>query len=232
MSTSTSLSANDFTAEANDPLVLPPDQRTALLAGAPWQRFAVLGDSIAAGIGDPSPGYAPTGWAQRVAADLTVANPALAYRNTGRIGATSGQVIEQQLNEILEFAPDLVHVSCGGNDLFTAGGDVDQVHENLSTILTALSATGAQLSIFTMCDVWDSERMAPMRPMRERMAALNEVLRSVATEFDAVLTELWDHPLRLRPEVMSADLIHFATNGQAVLASAVVGSLAARIDRT
>ncbi|MFD4460209.1 SGNH/GDSL hydrolase family protein [Nocardia sp. NPDC058480] len=231
MSSSTPLSVK-FTLEADDPLVLAPEQTAALLAGAPWQRFAVLGDSIAAGTGDRSPGYAPTGWADRVAADLAAVNPTLTYRNTGRIGATSGQVIDRQLSDILDFAPDLVHVSCGGNDLFTAGGDVDQLHENLSTILTALAATGAQLSIFTMADVWEVERMAPMRGMRPRMIALNEVLRSLATDFEAVLTELWNHPLRSRPELMSADLIHFTTSGHAVVASEVVRSLAPLIDRS
>ncbi|TCJ93630.1 SGNH/GDSL hydrolase family protein [Nocardia alba] len=230
MSSSTPLSVQ-FTAEADDPLVLAPERATALLAGAPWRRFAVLGDSIAAGTGDPSPGYAPTGWADRVAAHLTSVNPALAYRNTGRIGATSEQVIDRQLADILEFAPDLVHLSCGGNDLFTAGVDIDRLHENLTTILTALAATDAQLSIFTVADVWSVERMAPMRPMRPQMIALNEVVRAVAAEFDAVLTEFWDHPLRNRPELMSADLIHFTTSGHAVVASEMVTSLAALIDR-
>ncbi len=231
MSSSTPLSVQ-FAAETADPLVLAPEHTAVLLTGAPWQRFAVLGDSIAAGTGDASPGYAPLGWADRVAADLTSANPTLTYLNTGRIGATSGQVIDRQLPKILEFAPDLVHLSCGGNDLFTAGGDVDQLRENLSTILTALAATGAQLSIFTMADVWAVERMAPMRAMRPRMIALNQVLRAVAAEFGAVLTELWNHPLQSRPELMSADLIHFSTSGHAVLASEVVKSLASRIDRS
>ncbi|MGY0497305.1 SGNH/GDSL hydrolase family protein [Nocardia sp. FBN12] len=230
MSSSTPLSVQ-FLAEAEDPLVLAPEQVTALLAGAPWQRFAVLGDSIAAGTGDPSPGYAPTGWSDRVAAGLASANPTLAYRNTGRIGATSGQVIDLQLSEIIEFAPDLVHLSCGGNDLFTAGGDVDRLRENLSTILTALADTGARLSIFTMADVWSVERMAPMRAMRPQMIVLNEMLRAAATEFDVVLTEFWNHPLQSRPELMSADLIHFTTSGQAVVASEVVRSLAGLIDR-
>ncbi|MEV6225174.1 SGNH/GDSL hydrolase family protein [Nocardia fluminea] len=231
MSSSTPLSLR-FPAEADDPLVLAPERTAALLAGAPWQRFAVLGDSIAAGTGDPSPGYAPTGWADRVAAALITVNPALAYRNTGRIGATSDQVLDRQLTETVEFAPDLVHLSCGGNDLFTAGGDVDRLHRNLSTILTALAATGAQLSMFTVADVWSGERMAPMRAMRPQMIALNEVVRAVATEFGAVLTEFWNHPLRSRPELMSADLIHFTTSGHAVVASEVVRSLATLIDRS
>ncbi|MEV6660235.1 SGNH/GDSL hydrolase family protein [Nocardia fluminea] len=231
MSSSTPLSLR-FPAEADDPLVLAPERTAALLAGAPWQRFAVLGDSIAAGTGDPSPGYAPTGWADRVAAALTAVNPALAYRNTGRIGATSDQVLGRQLTETVEFAPDLVHLSCGGNDLFTAGGDVDRLHRNLSTILTALAATGAQLSMFTVADVWSVERMTPMRAMRPQMIALNEVVRAVADEFGAVLTEFWHHPLRSRPELMSADLIHFTTSGHAVVASEVVRSLATLIDRS
>ncbi|MFD8099569.1 SGNH/GDSL hydrolase family protein [Nocardia fluminea] len=231
MSSSTPLSLR-FPAEADDPLVLAPERTAALLTGAPWQRFAVLGDSIAAGTGDPSPGYAPTGWADRVAAALTAVNPALTYRNTGRIGATSDQVIDRQLTETVEFAPDLVHLSCGGNDLFTAGGDIDRLHRNLSAILTALAATGAQLSMFTVADVWSVERMAPMRAMRPQMIALNEVVRAVAAEFGAVLTEFWNHPLRSRPELMSADLIHFTTSGHAVVASEVVRSLASLIDRT
>ncbi|GGN91547.1 SGNH/GDSL hydrolase family protein [Nocardia rhizosphaerihabitans] len=230
MSSTTPLS-EPFT-EADDPLLLAADQAVALLRDAPWRRFAVLGDSIAAGTGDPSPGYASTGWADRVAATLSAANPALAYRNTGRVGATSTQVREHQLPGILEFAPDLVHVSCGGNDLFEAGGDPGLLRENLSAMFTALTEAGALVSVFTVADVWGVERMAPMRAMRPRMAAMNEVIRSVATEYDAVLTEFWDHPVRTRATLMSADLIHFTTSGHAVVASEVIRALARRLDRS
>ncbi|MFD6464128.1 SGNH/GDSL hydrolase family protein, partial [Streptomyces roseolus] len=84
---------NDIRTEANDPLLLAPEDSVRRLTGAPWRRFAVLGDSIARGAGDPTPGYAPTWWADRVAATLSAANPGLAYLNTGKIGATSGQVL-------------------------------------------------------------------------------------------------------------------------------------------
>lgn len=42
-----------------------------------------------------------------------------------------------------------------------------------------------------------------------------------------VLVDMWDHPLNARPDLLSADRIHFSTSGQAVLASEVVKSLAA-----
>ncbi|WP_062991308.1 SGNH/GDSL hydrolase family protein [Nocardia anaemiae] len=220
---------NDIRTEANDPMLLSSTAAAELLADAPWQRYAVLGDSIAQGVGDPSPGYHTAGWADRVAAVLTAANPALAYLNTGRIGATSAHVRADQLPRVLEFAPDLVHISCGGNDLFTPGGNLDELRANLDAIFGALARSGAQVSTFTLADVWEVERMAAMRPMRERMAALNDITRELAAHYDAVLVELWDHPLRLRPDLMSADLIHFTMSGHAVVATEMVRALHGRL---
>ncbi|MGK8525258.1 SGNH/GDSL hydrolase family protein [Nocardia asteroides] len=220
---------NDMRTEANDPLLLPLPEQRRLLADAPWQRYAVLGDSIAQGVGDPSPGYEAVGWADRVAAVLADARPGLAYLNTGRIGATSAQVLAEQLPEILDFRPDLVHLTCGGNDLFLPGGDLTELRANLDTLFATLARTGAQVVTFTLADVWEVERMAPMRPMRDRMAALNDLVRELAARYDALLLELWDHPLRLRPDLMSADLIHFSMSGHAVLASDMVRMLAGHV---
>ncbi|MEU6189717.1 SGNH/GDSL hydrolase family protein [Nocardia sp. NPDC047038] len=223
------MSDNDIRTEENDPLLLPPAEQRRLLADAPWQRYAVLGDSIAQGVGDPSPGYEFAGWADRVAAVLTSVRPDLAYLNTGRIGATSAQVIAEQLPSVLEFRPDLVHLSCGGNDLFLPGGDLAELRSNLDTLFGTLARTGARIVTFTLADVWEIERMAPMRPMRDRMAALNDLVRELAARYDALLLELWDHPLRLRPDLMSADLIHFSMSGHAVLASDMVRTLAGHV---
>ncbi len=48
--------------EANDPILLPAAAARELLRGLPWQRFAVVGDSVAAGTGDPWPGYEDIPW--------------------------------------------------------------------------------------------------------------------------------------------------------------------------
>lgn len=44
------------------PHLLSPTEQRRLLAGAPWKRLVVMGDSIAAGVGDPTPGYPDRPW--------------------------------------------------------------------------------------------------------------------------------------------------------------------------
>ncbi len=210
--------------EATDPLLLTDEAARALLADAPWRRFAAVGDSLALGVGDPSPGYRALGWSDRLAELLTAVHPDTVYRNTGRIGATVEQIIAEQLDAVREFAPDLVHVSAGGNDLFLPGGPKD-LARHLDTLFGAVAETGAQIVAFTIANVWDSERMAPMRGLREPMDALNRTVRATAARHGALLVEFWDHPVRLRPDAMSADLIHFATSAQAVVTTEVVRAL-------
>ncbi|WP_250906055.1 hypothetical protein [Nonomuraea sp. NEAU-A123] len=41
--------------EESDPFCLSPARAAELLADAPWRRFSVIGDSLSAGTGDPSP---------------------------------------------------------------------------------------------------------------------------------------------------------------------------------
>ncbi|WP_405180179.1 SGNH/GDSL hydrolase family protein [Nocardia sp. NBC_01377] len=163
-----------FRTEADDPMLVPADAARELLDGAPWRRFAVIGDSVALGVGDPSPGYLTSGWSDRVAAVLRSVNPELAYLNTGRVGATIGEVIAEQLGPALDFRPDLIHVTCGGNDLFARGGP-EEIRKDLDALFAALSRSGAQIFTFILADVWETERMAPMRPLRDRMAELNDI---------------------------------------------------------
>src|SRR5439155_15710336 len=89
--------------ETMDPYCLREGEAATLLAGHPWRRFAVLGDSIAEGVGDPLDGYADLGWADRVAEALRAQRTDLAYRNHGQHALHHAQVRHSLLTLVFDF---------------------------------------------------------------------------------------------------------------------------------
>ncbi|WP_332909572.1 SGNH/GDSL hydrolase family protein [Nocardia yamanashiensis] len=210
--------------EADDPMLLDDLTAAALLQYVPWRRFAVIGDSTAAGTGDSWPGYRDIPWADRVAHALATAHPGSAYLNTGQVGALIAEVRAGQLDALRDFAPDLVHISCGGNDLFRRDADLAQVERELDELCTLAASTGARLSMFTLADALRGKFIA-FRPLFEGFA---ELVRRVAARHDAILTEFWAHPGAQRPDWLSADQIHLTMAGHAVVATEIIKSLAYR----
>ena len=215
----------DVSTETTDPFCLSPEQSAELLRPGPWQRLAVMGDSFAAGVGSSCPGYAEQSWPERVESALRATRPDLAYLNTGTAGARTRQVLDEQLQQVLAFDPDLVNVAAGGNDLLTAEPDLDGVEADLDTIYRALTRRQAQIFAFTVVNVFDNPAMAVLR---ERVMALNDRIRTVAARYDATLVEMWDHPVRTAPDLIGIDGVHFSMHGHAVLAAEIVKSLSGR----
>lgn len=209
--------------EDSDPYCLGPEQAAALLAEAPWRRFAVIGDSLSAGTGDPSPGYGPLGWSDRVAGVLRRVHPDLAYLNTARIGASTPDVLAAQVDRMIDHRPDLVHVPSGANDLFVREPDFAAIERALWRVYGVAALTGARLTAFTFGRAFVMPRIPDWD---ERVRTLNAIVRRLAAEHGAVLVDTWDHPVNDRPDLLSADRIHFSTMGQAVLAAEVVRALA------
>jgi lysophospholipase L1-like esterase len=214
--------------EATDPYVLAPHAAAAMLRGAPWRRFASFGDSLSAGVGDPTPGYDELGWPARVERVLRLVDSDLAYLNTAVVGATTRQAIEAQGRQIVDFAPDLLHLNSGANDILRRSPDWDQIRADLRAMYEWAARTGALLTVFTLGRAF----VVPVFPdWTDRVAQLNDITRELGDEFGAVVVDTWDDPLNDRPNLLSEDGIHFATTGQAVLATLVVKALASRLAR-
>lgn len=201
--------------EYHDPDVLLPGEAHSLLDGASWQRFAVLGDSLAEGLGEPTLGYLTLAWADRVAAELDVPH----YVNFGERYLTAPQVRDTQLERALEWAPDLVVVVAGGNDLFVPEPDFDATAFALDEIYASLRGAGADVLALTLMD--PSPLMESAR-LGQRIAELNDLIRRVATSHGVLVADLATHHFAQDRSIYSSDLMHANMRGHAVIASSMI----------
>lgn len=215
--------------EATDPHVLSPEKGARILAGAPWRRFGVFGDSLSLGVGDATAGYDDLGWPARVERVLRLVHPDLTYLNTARVGATSAQALQEQAERIEEFGPDLLHLNSGANDIIRRKPDWGRIEDDLRAMYDWATSTGAHLSVFTLGRAF----VLPAFPdFADRVARLNDLTRKLAAEYDVAVADCWDHPLNDRPNLLSADRIHFATTGQAIIASLMIEALGALLAKS
>ncbi|MGW4242088.1 SGNH/GDSL hydrolase family protein [Nocardia sp. NPDC004722] len=209
--------------EQNDPYCLPDLTAAALLFDAPWRRFGVIGDSLSAGVGDPTPGYRNLGWSDRLATVLRRVRPDLLYLNTSEIGVTTDRTIADQFDRMREFGPDLLHLPSGPNDILRRQPDFDAIERSMRRMYRLAADTGALLTTFTMGRAF----LVPAYPdWDKRIRTITDITRRLASEYDAVVYDMWDHPFNDRDNLVSADRIHFSTSGQAVMAGVAVRELA------
>lgn len=213
------------TREDTDPHALDPERAAALLADAPWQRLVVLGDSVAAGIREPVPGYRDLSWSDRVAEAL---GSGVAVHNLGRRGARVGDVLGRQLAPALRLRPDLAIVSAGGNDTLDPAWDDAVTSRQLGLVVGALRAAGADVLTLGLFDLFRSGLIPdpPATAMAERFDRLDALTVAVARREGAIHVHARNHPLAAHPGIFSSDLMHANARGHAVAASAVVRVLA------
>jgi lysophospholipase L1-like esterase len=225
--------------ESTDPFCLSDGEADRLLADAPWRRFAVLGDSLAEGLGGPLEGYATVPWPDRVAEALRRRHPELAFANFGRRRRRTAQVLEQQLGPALEFAPDLVALVTGGNDLLAPDYEPGAVAADFERIVIALRERSIDVVTFTL---WDVSQVWPkLARVGKVTESLNDRFREVSSRHDLMLVDMWGHPACAADDIYSSDVpagrsptrsetpvwvIHPSMRGHAVLAAETIRCLA------
>ncbi len=224
-----------MTTEASDPYCLRPGEATALLAGHPWRRFLVLGDSIAEGIGDPVDGYPALGWADRVAAELRAVQPELEYRNLGTRHLRTARIRAEQLEPALAFGPDLALVACGGNDAMHPRYDPDAVDAEITAMVTALRDGGAQVMTIALVVMADYPAFPDWfrKVAVERMWTLARHTNALGAALGTIHVDLSDHPLgKLPQELLSADGLHANARSHAICATEAIRGLGAHLGNT
>jgi lysophospholipase L1-like esterase len=222
---------NDVTsAEAEDKLCLRPEEVDRLLQGSAWRRFVVLGDSIAEGLREPTPGYEDRSWAERLAKALRRQHPELLYRNLAKRYLRAEAVREEQLSQALALRPELAAVICGGNDLFVEEFDGDAVESELGKIVGPLREV-ADVVTCTLLDITQALEVPPAlgSNLKNRLDELNQRIRNVAGAHEAILVDLAQEPVCADRGIYSSDYTHPSARGHAIGAALTIRALAGHL---
>ncbi|MET8427490.1 SGNH/GDSL hydrolase family protein [Nocardia sp. NPDC004860] len=188
-----------------------------------YTRYVALGDSQTEGVGDGDDLTGLRGWADRLAERLALTNPELRYANLAVRGKLAHQIRDDQLDAALALRPDLATVLAGMNDLLRPNFDPDEIAGHVEAMFAALTATGAVVATLTFPDVAETIPLA--RPIRGRIAAINDRLRSAAQRHGVLVVETGHHAVVTDPRLWDADRLHASPLGHQRIADAVAEAL-------
>ena len=205
------LVAGCSSARSASPRTLPADRNADLL-------YVALGDSTVEGIGASSPA---ANYVSRLHARLRERYPRARMTNLGVGGATSFDVLDEQLARAVALQPHLVTLSIGPNDI-TAKVPVQVYAENLDRILARLATdTGALVVVNLLPDLAVTPRFRggeAARVVGRLSAEFNQALAKAAQRHGVVTVDLYEASRREvpgHPELMAADGYHPSDLGYA-----------------
>lgn len=217
--------------EGSDGLSFTTGQARQRLRTAPWRRVVVLGDSVAAGVGDPTDGYRELSWADRFVEALPRDRRRVAHTNLGAPGRLAARIRDEQVGPALAFRPDLALLSSGGNDMLRRAFDPARLATVLDETVGPLRRAGADVVVFSLLDL----ARAPFVPdelradLQRRLRALADVVEGVARRHECFFVDLFHHPCAGDPSLYSEDRLHLNGRGHAVVGAAVIDGVARQL---
>jgi lysophospholipase L1-like esterase len=192
-------------------------------------RFAALGDSLTAGLGDPAPGGGWRGWAALLAEGLTAGPRDATLLNVSSSGALTTDVAGRQLAEARLVRPHLASVLVGVNDTLRGSYDIQGIAQRLHTVLGTLRADGTV--VLTAC-LPDPGQMlglpeALARPLARRMGAVNAVVHALSERHGAIHVHLAGPSWVTDRALWSVDRLHPSELGHRLIAREFHAVLAA-----
>jgi lysophospholipase L1-like esterase len=189
------------------------------LSGRLVHAYAAIGDSFTAG----RDSIDADRWADLLAAGMRRVNPDLRYENLAVDGATSAEVLAEQVEPALALEPDFVTAICGANDvLLTTRPDVAGYAERIDAILRRLreGAPEAMLVTATAPEGWQYMELRPRTEARliEATKELNDVTRATAERYGVTCLPVAGHPALRDPATFSADGLHPSSAGHRTVA--------------
>ncbi|MFT4234319.1 MAG: SGNH/GDSL hydrolase family protein [Microbacterium sp.] len=219
--------ATTRSAEAADIFCVDPAIATERLRTVPWRRLAILGDSVTAGVHEPTPGYEDRSFSDRLVDALAETHPGFESVNLARPGLEIAQIRHEQLLPALVFEPDAVLVSAGANDAFHASFHPSVLEAELEGLLGPFAERGISIVTIGLFDLARSGLVPEQHvsSMARRWDELDRVTSRVCRRLGGVHADGHHHPLASDPSIFSSDRIHANARGHAVAFATIVDAV-------
>lgn len=171
-------------------------------------KYVALGDSTGVGVGASEGGYVA-----RLFKRVEVERPGSTLVNLCFSGATSEDVVSNQLERGLAREPTLVTLGIGINDI-GHGIALEQFAENYEKTLSQLRAkTNASILVTNIPDISTAPTIPPSLrdQMRRRILLFNERIAEITRKHEVALFDIYSSThevLASRPEFLSGDGFH------------------------
>lgn len=186
------------------------------------RSYVAIGDSLTEGLDDPHPNGSYRGFADRLAEHLGTAAPGFRYANLAVRGRRMRHIFGEQLEQTLEFAPDLVTVHAGGNDVLRPNSNLDQLAQQFDDGIRQLREAGIRVVILSGHDTgW----IPVLRVYRGRIAVFSMHLRAIAERNGVDIVDLWALEALNDPRAWSVDRLHFNAAGHQIVAARIADLL-------
>lgn len=194
--------------------------------------YVALGDSTGAGVGAREGGYV-----DRLFRELLTRRPGSRLTNLCVSGATTSDLLREQLEAGLSANPDLVTLGIGINDI-GHGVSLQEFAMNYEEILMRVkNRTRAPLIVTNIPDISTAPRIpAWMRAEYQRtIIQFNQKLEEIATRAGAIIFDIYTithEKLPSHPEYFSADGFHPSDRGYELWAEQMWPTVARVVDGT
>ena len=188
--------------------------------------YVAIGDSTGSGVGAKNGGYV-----LRLFNRLVERRPGSKLTNLCVSGATTEDLVRDQLERGSEMNPDLVTVGIGINDI-GHGLTIDHFARNYEKILSTLrEKTHAKIVVTNIPDISSAPRIpASMRfGYQQQIIKFNERLEEIATRQGVTIFDMYTiskDELPLHPEYFSSDGFHPSDRGYELWAEQMWPTLA------
>jgi lysophospholipase L1-like esterase len=174
--------------------------------------YVAVGDSFTEGVGDPGPDGSFVGWADRFAVLLADRRPEgdFKYANLAVRGKLLDQIVEDQLPQAVELAPDLASFCAGGNDILRPGTDPDEVAERFERAIARLTAVAGTVMVTTG---FDTRGIPVLKHLRGKIATYNGHVRAVADRYGCPVLDLWSLKSVQDRRAWDGDRLHLSPDG-------------------